>query len=446
MTRKYFGTDGVRGRVGDPPMTPDLAMKLGWAAGRVLARSHKASVLIGKDTRRSGYLFESALEAGFSAAGVDVGLLGPMPTPAVAYLTCRHAADVGVVISASHNPHHDNGVKFFSGDGGKLSDDVEREIEKLIDGEMHCVAPESVGAARRIDDAPKQYEDHCVDSYGEGDLSGLTIVLDCAHGATYKLAPAVFSRLGATIRTIGDKPDGFNINRGCGSTSLGTVRAEVRSSGADLGIAFDGDGDRLMMIDDAGNVIDGDLLLYVLGMDRHRANKLGGPVVGTVMSNLGLQQAFEREGVEFVRAKVGDRYVLEKLRASGGRIGGETSGHILCLDKATTGDGIVAALQVLAALRRAGTGLREAVAAVKRCPQVLINVEITGSATTTLEHDSVSGAVRDAEARLGGDGRVLLRPSGTEPLIRVMVEGVDQQQTQQEAEAIAAAVRKAAQA
>ena len=426
-------------------MTPEFALRLGWAAGRVLARSHKASVLIGKDTRRSGYLFESALEAGFSAAGADVMLVGPMPTPAVAYLTRAVGADVGVVISASHNPHHDNGVKFFSGDGSKLNDAIEAEIEKLIDGQMHCVAPEAVGAARRIDDAPRRYEDFCCESFEGDSLSGMEIVLDCAHGATYKVAPAVFERLGARVRTIGAKPDGFNINRGCGSTHLDTLQAELRSSNAEIGIAFDGDGDRVLMVDDRGHVVDGDQLLYVIAMDRHRQGRLDGAVVGTVMSNLGLQQALEAEGIEFRRAQVGDRYVLETLRESGGLIGGETSGHLLCLDKATTGDGIVSALQVLGALRRTGQSLREAVAAVRKCPQVLINVQISAAGSAAImAHPTVAEAVQAAEQRLGGSGRVLLRPSGTEPLIRVMVEAQDAEATAHEAEQIAAAVRAAA--
>ena len=444
MSRKYFGTDGVRGRVGQSPMTPDFAMKLGWAAGKVLARSHKPTVLIGKDTRRSGYMFESALEAGFAAAGANVDLLGPIPTPGVAYLTRMLGADAGVVISASHNPHYDNGVKFFTNTGGKLSDELEQEIEALLEQPMVCVEPDAVGHVLRIDDATERYFKHCVAAYEGPDLSGLHIVLDCAHGAAYKVAPRVLVHLGATVSTLGIHPNGFNINDKVGSTHLETLSATVVERKADFGIALDGDADRCLMVDRNGRTLDGDDLLFIIAKDRQQRGELKGPVVGTLMSNLGLQQALEAMGVEFLRAKVGDRYVLEMLADKGGMIGGETSGHILCLDKASTGDGLISALQAVAAVARSGKRLEDWAGQLRKCPQELINVRISGNAKKMLEHQQIRESVAEVESQLGAQGRVLLRPSGTEPLIRVMVEGHDAAQTRAAAERLADVVRSVA--
>jgi len=446
MTRKYFGTDGVRGRVGQPPMTPDFALKLGWAAGRALAQSSEhPMVIIGKDTRLSGYLFESALEAGFAAAGVSVSMVGPLPTPAVAYLARTFRASIGVVISASHNPYHDNGVKFFSGDGRKLPDEVEAQIEQLLDQPLETVAPERVGRASRIDDAPGRYIEFCKRAFPlESSLNGVRIVVDCANGAAYKVAPPVFRELGATVHAIGVQPDGLNINAECGSTHLDALRAEVIRRKADVGVALDGDGDRCLMVDRHGRVVDGDELLYVIARSRHETLKLQGPVVGTLMSNLGLELALERLGVAFERAAVGDRYVLEKLEETGGLIGGEPSGHLICLDRTTTGDGIVSALQVLAEMMRAHRSLDELVAPIEKYPQVLINVPVKGRARAVVEAAAVQSAVKAGEKRLDGRGRILLRPSGTEPLVRVMVESQDERESRETAESIAAQVRAAA--
>jgi phosphoglucosamine mutase len=455
MSRKYFGTDGVRGRVGVAPMTPDFALKLGWAAGRVLAEAgapagegaggRQPLVIIGKDTRLSGYLFESALEAGFAAAGVSVGMVGPLPTPAIAYLARTFRARVGVVISASHNPYADNGVKFFSGEGRKLPDEVEARIEQMIERPLETVAPEQVGRAHRIDDAPGRYIEFCKRAFpATASLSGLTLVVDCAHGATYKVAPPVFRELGATVHAIGTAPDGLNINAGCGSTHPEALREEVLRRGADAGIALDGDGDRCLMVDRQGRVVDGDQQLYVIARSRHEAGKLRGPVVGTLMSNLGLELALGRLGIAFERAAVGDRYVLERLEQTGGTLGGESSGHVVCLDRTTTGDGIVCALQVLAAMVRSGQGLAELVAPVEKFPQVLINVPVAGKAGAVVQQPQVQDAVKDGERRLDGRGRILLRPSGTEPLVRVMVESRDERESRETAEAIAARVRAAA--
>lgn len=443
MTRKYFGTDGIRGRVGEAPMTPDFALKLGWAAGRVLGGAAGARVVIGKDTRRSGYVFESALEAGLAAAGVEVDLLGPLPTPGVAYLTRVLRAQAGVVISASHNPHHDNGVKFFGPDGGKLSDEVEQRIEDMLDQPMRCVSPESLGRAKRIGDAPGRYIEFCKGSYEGRTLTGIKLVVDCAHGAAYRVAPAVFEELGADVVVIGDKPDGLNINQGCGSTHLQSLTAAVLKSGAHIGIALDGDADRCLMIDADGREIDGDQILYVIARARARSGALRGPVVGTLMSNLGLERALAELGLEFARAKVGDRYVMEMLRARGGTLGGETSGHTLCLDKASTGDGIVTALQVLAIMSSTQSTLAELVQGMARYPQRLINVAIEGRAAAILESDSVRLAEAEAQVRLGAGGRSLLRASGTEPLIRVMVEAQDKSVADREAEFLAGRVRAA---
>lgn len=445
MSRRYFGTDGVRARVGEAPMTPQFVMRLGWAAGRVLGNGN-APVLIGKDTRRSGYLFESALEAGFAAAGVNVALLGPMPTPGVAYLTRELGGAAGVVISASHNPHEDNGVKFFSAGGGKLPDDVEAAIEAAVDGEMECVEPAKVGAAQRVSDAQSRYADFCVASYRGPSLAGLKIVLDCAHGAAYQVAPQVFARLGATLSSIGVAPDGFNINQGCGSTHLDALRERVRAESADLGIALDGDGDRCLMVDSQGQTVDGDQMIYLLARHRHETATLKGPVVGTLMSNLALEQALASMGVAFHRAKVGDRHVLEMLQAEGGELGGENSGHVLCLDRNSTGDGILSALQVLEVLRTRGVSLLDASAAIPLYPQVMINVRSGRDAAGLCGDAAVADAVAAAEGALDGGGRVLLRPSGTEPLVRVMVEAQDAAAAKRHAAAIAEIVRARADA
>jgi phosphoglucosamine mutase len=444
MSRQFFGTDGIRGLVGKPPMTPEFALKLGWAAGRVLAREPGAHVLIGKDTRRSGYLFESALEAGLSSAGVRVSLLGPLPTPAVAFLTRDVGAQAGIVISASHNPHHDNGVKFFSAEGDKLSDAVEEEIESWLAKDLVCVEPEQLGLVRRFDDGRRRYVQFCCDSYHGPSLQGLRIVLDCANGAAYQVGPEVLRKLGAEVVSIADQPDGFNINRDCGSTHMEHLRQAVLQHKADLGIAFDGDADRCLLVDAGGNTVDGDQILYIIARSRLDAGQLQGPVVGTLMSNLGVEQAIRALGVGFERAKVGDRYVLELMRAQGSNLGGEGSGHTICLDRARTGDGIVSALQVLAAIKASSATLAELVASVSLFPQVLINVKVTGSAAQILKQPPVAESVQISEGRLGGRGRVLLRASGTEPLIRVMVEADQQSAAQSEAEFIASRVQAAA--
>lgn len=445
MSRRYFGTDGVRGTVGTAPMTPDFALKLGWAAGRVLGKAPGARVLIGKDTRRSGYMFESALEAGFAAAGIETDLLGPLPTPGVAYLTRALRCQAGVVISASHNPHHDNGVKFFGPDGGKLSDAIEAEIESHIEEPMGCVAPEELGRARRIDDAQGRYIEFCKSSFPiQQTLTGLKIVVDCANGAAYKTAPAVFAELGAEVVTIGDKPDGFNINRDCGSTHLEPLKAAVLKHRAALGVALDGDADRCLLVTHDGRDVDGDEILFIVARQRHQAGLLQGPVVGTLMSNLGLEQALRAMGLGFERANVGDRYVLELLKIHGGSIGGETSGHTLCLDRTTTGDGTVTALQVLSAMVESGQSLAQLAQGMNKFPQVLINVRIQGKAKPLLETPAIQAEVKAVEKTLGSRGRVLLRASGTEPLIRVMVEADEASLTQEMAERIASRVREAA--
>lgn len=451
MNRRYFGTDGIRGRVGVHPMTPEFALKLGWAAGCVFSPQvedgERARVVIGKDTRLSGYLFESALEAGFAAAGVDVLLVGPMPTPAIAYLTRTFRAAAGVVISASHNPFQDNGVKFFSAAGQKLPDQVELEIETNLDAQLQSVASAALGRATRIASAPGRYIEFCKSAFWcqESSLAGLSLVVDCAHGATYHVAPSVFAELGAEVTAIGVDPDGLNINEGCGSTNLDALRAAVLEHGADVGIALDGDGDRCIMIDHTGEIVDGDQLLYAIAHSRHTGGTLRGPVVGTQMSNLGLALALQRDGIRFERAAVGDRYVFERLQATGGIVGGESSGHILCLDRATTGDGIVSALQVLASMVLEQRSLRAGVAGMEKCPQTLINVPVAvGAAKRVMASGAVSDAVTSVENALGESGRVLLRPSGTEPLIRVMVESVAADVAQAAAEKIAATVDTAA--
>lgn len=424
MTRKYFGTDGVRGAVGAFPITPDFVLRLGWAAGSVFAERGHSKITIGKDTRISGYMFESALQAGISAAGVDVLLLGPMPTPAVAYMTSTFNAQAGIVISASHNPYTDNGIKFFGHNGRKIPDEVELEIEARIDSELSMAAANKLGKVRRIVDARGRYIEYCKSTVlGRLNLEGMKIVVDCANGAAYHIAPDVFEELGATVIPIGVSPDGLNINEGCGSTNPELLQQTVLETGADLGVALDGDADRLIMVDHNGVLVDGDELLYLLAMDRKERVGLEG-VVGTLMSNLGLEQALAREGISFLRARVGDRYVVEKLEEKNWTIGGEGSGHLLCLDSASTGDGIVAALQVLAALAHRQQTLREALAGMQKLPQEMINVR-GDNRNNVSSHPKVVEAIQAAEQQLANKGRVLLRPSGTEPLVRVMVEGED---------------------
>ena len=443
MSRKYFGTDGVRGQVGSAHMNAEFVLRLGRAAGRVLAAGGESTVLVGKDTRISGYMFESALEAGLSAAGVNTRLLGPMPTPAIAYLTRTLGVQAGIVISASHNPYYDNGIKFFSADGRKLPDAVEERIEAELDKPFETVDSAGLGNAKRIVDAGARYVEYCKTTVPYGlKLAGLKLVLDCANGATYKVAPAVFDDLGAKVTCLGVNPDGLNINKDCGSTHPEALRAKVLEQGADFGIAFDGDGDRVLMVDHKGEFVDGDELLYIIAMSRKTEGKLKGPVVGTQMSNLGLEQAISAAGVPFRRAAVGDRYVLAMLEELGGILGGENSGHIVCLDRATTGDGIVAALQVLQALHVSGQTLADARRPVKKYPQVLVNVKTP--ARVDLKAPGVLAAVSTVEKKLNGRGRVLLRSSGTEPVVRVMVEGEEPDIVQSLAEDIATAVRAAA--
>ncbi|TVL34297.1 phosphoglucosamine mutase [Shewanella algae] len=424
-------------------MTPELALKLGWAAGRVLSRSGTRKVIIGKDTRISGYLFESALEAGLSAAGLNVMLMGPMPTPAVAYLTRTFRAEAGVVISASHNPYYDNGIKFFSTDGSKLDDELELEIEAELEKPLVCVESHLLGKVSRIDDAAGRYIEYCKGNFpADQTLAGLKIVVDCAHGATYHIAPNVFRELGAEVVTIGDKPNGININDQVGATSMAKICETVVSEGADLGIALDGDGDRIMMVNRQGEVIDGDQILYILACDAQKRGILKGGVVGTLMSNLGLELALKQLNIPFARSKVGDRYVMELLKEKDWRIGGENSGHILNLDHGTTGDGIVAGILVLAAMRRHNASLDELTESMQMLPQVLINVRFEGN-SDPLASQLVKDAQVQVESRLGERGRVLLRKSGTEPLIRVMVEGDDEVLVRAHAETIAAAVKQA---
>ncbi|ROH85514.1 phosphoglucosamine mutase [Pseudomethylobacillus aquaticus] len=442
MSRKYFGTDGVRGRVGQFPITPDFVMRLGYAAGRVLASSDpakRATVIIGKDTRLSGYMLEAALEAGLSAAGVDVLLTGPMPTPAVAYLTRALRAQIGIVITASHNPFEDNGIKFFSAEGTKLPDEVELAIEAEMDKPLEVISPARLGKARRINDAPGRYIEFCKSAFPNAlDLRGMKIVLDCANGATYHVATPVFHELGAEVVAIGNHPDGLNINLNCGSTHPEGLCAAVIEHGADLGIAFDGDGDRVMMADAHGRLLDGDQLLYIIAMHRQQRGRLQGGVVGTLMTNLALEHALAAAGIPFARAKVGDRYVLELLAEQDWQLGGENSGHILCLDKHSSGDGIIAALQVLHAMLSQNMSLAALGAQLVLYPQVLINVKVQQRLDLTTP--ALQQAVQQAEARLNGQGRVLLRASGTEPKIRVMVEGQDGVLVQQLAEQIAQVV------
>jgi phosphoglucosamine mutase len=425
--RRYFGTDGIRGRVGEWPITAEFMLKLGRAVGSVLAaRGQSVNVVIGKDTRVSGYMFESALEAGLVSAGAGVSLLGPMPTPAVAYLTRSLRASAGIVISASHNPHHDNGIKFFSAEGEKLDDDVEAAIEAELDAPFTTVASESIGKVVRVRDAVVRYAEFCKATVPPAlNLRGLHIVLDCAHGATYQIAPTVFGELGAKIAAIGVQPDGLNINRDVGSTHPQALQRAVVAAGADLGIAFDGDGDRVQMVDRHGELVDGDQLLYVLASDWHASGRLRGPLVGTLMSNYGLERAMGELGVPFIRANVGDRYVLQQLKQHHGVLGGETSGHILTLDRASSGDAIVSALQVLDVLRRSGRGLDQAVAGMRKVAQTTVNVRVSGGAAALVADARVQQVHARVRAELEGQGRVVLRPSGTEPLVRVTVEAAD---------------------
>lgn len=424
--RKYFGTDGIRGEVGQSNINPEFFLKLGWAVGRVLAQGQGNKVVIGKDTRISGYMLESALESGLSAAGIDVALLGPMPTPGIAYLTQTLRANAGIVISASHNPFYDNGIKFFSADGGKLPDNVELAIEAELEKKLQVVPSDKLGKAKRIPDAAGRYIEFCKSSIPSlTRLSGLRIVVDCANGATYHIAPNVFAELGAEVIFMADKPNGFNINQDCGSTAPELLRQKVLSTGADIGIALDGDGDRVLLIDAQGNVVNGDQILYIIAKERHQRGLLNGGVVGTVMSNYGLELAIQELGVPFLRSKVGDRYVLEALQANDWKIGGETSGHILCLDKTTTGDGIIAALQILFIMVKQEKSLAELLEGINLLPQTLINLA-TNDALVLAQNNQVVQAVKGIEALLNGKGRVLLRPSGTEPLLRIMVEGYDE--------------------
>ncbi|WP_425055100.1 phosphoglucosamine mutase [Pseudomonas abyssi] len=441
MEKRYFGTDGIRGRVGSAPITPEFMLKLGWAVGTAFRHHGACRVIIGKDTRISGYMFESALEAGLSAAGAQVQLLGPMPTPAIAYLTRTFMADVGIVISASHNPFYDNGIKFFSGAGSKLPDSLELEIERLVDSPMSVVDSAALGKVTRVEDAAGRYIEFCKSSVPTStSFKGMKLVLDCAHGATYKVAPSVFRELGAEVVVIGASPDGLNINAGHGSTDMAALRAAVLREGADLGIAFDGDGDRVLMVDHAGEEVDGDELLCIIALDMQRRGILNGGVAGTLMSNLGLELALKEQGIPFVRAKVGDRYVMAELRERGWLLGGESSGHIVCLHHTSTGDGIIAALQVLKALQRSEQSLAQARGFMQKCPQKLINVRYAPGQASPTENPAVKQAVAEAESRLAGSGRVLLRLSGTEPLVRVMVEGQDAAKVEQEATALAAVV------
>ena len=443
-TRKYFGTDGIRGRVGEGKINPEFVLKLGWAAGRVLGNGDSGKVLIGKDTRISGYLFESSLEAGLVAAGMDIRLLGPMPTPGVAYLTRTLHASAGIVISASHNPYYDNGIKFFSSAGTKLPDAVEKAIEAEMDKPLVTADSASLGKAERVEDAAGRYIEFCKSTVPHHlDLSGLKVVVDCANGATYHIAPAVLEELGAQVAVIGAEPDGFNINREIGSTHPEALQQAVLQHQADVGIALDGDGDRLIMVDHTGAIVDGDGILYIIARSRmEHPDGLKGPVVGTTMSNLGLELALKELGVELQRTDVGDRYILAALDANKWVLGGEPSGHIICRDRTSTGDGIVAALQVLAAMVMSGSSLRDLSMGMQRLPQILLNVGL-GKAlpAVIMENDRVQKSVKAAEVRLGENGRVLLRPSGTEPLIRVMVEGKDAPLVTQLANEIAETVR-----
>lgn len=439
--RKYFGTDGVRGKVGTYPITPDFALKLGWAAGKVLASQGSRTVLIGKDTRISGYMLESALEAGLAAAGLTAAFTGPMPTPAVAYLTRTFRLEAGIVISASHNPYYDNGIKFFSAEGTKLPDHIEEAIEAMLDQPMDCVESAELGKARRINDAAGRYIEFCKSTFpAHLGLDGYKIVVDCANGATYHIAPNVLRELGAEVIEIGTDPNGININEKCGATDVKALQEKVLETKADVGLAYDGDGDRIMMVDHLGNKVDGDQILFIIAREALRSGQLKGGVVGTLMSNMSLEIALKMLGVPFVRANVGDRYVLEKMVEHNWTLGGENSGHIIIADKNTTGDGIIASLAVLSAMVQHRLSLNELASAVKLFPQVLINVRFAGG-DNPLESEAVKAVAADVEKRLEGKGRILLRKSGTEPLIRIMVECEDGVLAKQCAEEIAEAVK-----
>jgi phosphoglucosamine mutase len=442
LQKKYFGTDGIRGRVGEHPITPEFMMKLGWAVGKVLANGGQGNVVIGKDTRISGYMFESALEAGLSAAGVNIFLLGPVPTPAIAYLTRTLRADAGIVISASHNPYYDNGIKFFSSKGTKLPDEVELKIEAMLDEPMTIVASDKLGKAERVRDVRGRYIEFCKGTLKTDiNLKGMKIVVDCAHGATYQVAPEIFEELGATVIAQGVQPDGLNINQDVGSTQPDAMRAMVLKESADVGIGLDGDGDRLIMVDEKGEIVDGDELLYIIAMDHYERQSYRGGVVGTLMTNLGMEMALRERGIKFYRSQVGDRYVMEELLNTGSRIGGEGSGHIICLDCLSTGDGIVAALQVLAAMHNSKKGLYELKSGMTKFPQTLINVTMS-TRIDPCKDKKISDAVKAVETTLGADGRVLLRLSGTEPLLRVMVEGRDGEQVSRLARQLADVVEE----
>ncbi len=441
MSKKYFGTDGIRGTVGQAPITPEFMLKLGWAAGKVFSEKGVTRMMIGKDTRISGYMFESALEAGLVAAGIDVLMLGPMPTPAIAYLARTFRSCAGIVISASHNPFHDNGIKFFSSEGQKLDDEMEVAIEAFLDQPMDMVPSVKLGKTRRIDDARGRYIEFCKGTIERSvSFDSLTVVVDCANGATYKMAPDVLSELGANIIPIGVEPNGLNINLDCGSTSLDALRSKVLETGADLGVAYDGDGDRLMMVDHLGEVVDGDELIFIIAKNLHDRGGLQGGVVGTLMTNYGFELAMKDLGVDFCRANVGDRYVMAELKSRGWVVGGESSGHILCLDKTSTGDGIVSSLQVLSALVQSGKTLSEMKKGMVKLPQTMINVRLPEK-RDVLGEARVKAAIVDAESVLQGRGRVLLRASGTEPLIRVMVEGDDAPEVELLAQKIADVVQ-----
>lgn len=446
MEKRYFGTDGIRGRVGSEMMTPEFVLKLGWAAGRVLVGNGHPSVLIGKDTRISGYMLESALQAGLSAAGIDIRLVGPMPTPGIAYLTSTLRSSAGIVISASHNPYYDNGIKFFSGDGTKLPDEVELAIEAEMDSPMEIVDSADLGKAERIKDAQGRYIEFCKSTIPSRTvLHGLKIVVDCANGATYHIAPHVFEELGAEVIRIGTSPNGLNINEDCGATSPQSLSNVVLSNQAHIGIALDGDGDRLILVDHKGEIVDGDEALYIIAKSTHEEGRCSGGVVGTLMSNLGLELALREMDIPFERAAVGDRYVMELLKAKDWKLGGESSGHIICLDRTSTGDGIVAALQILYVMTTTGKSLHELKKGMTKMPQTLVNVPMP-TKLNIQDTPAIREAVADVEATLGDEGRVLLRPSGTEPLVRVMVEGKEERQVRVLAQQIADAVIHAAEA
>ncbi|MGM0562837.1 MAG: phosphoglucosamine mutase [Pseudomonadota bacterium] len=443
MKRKYFGTDGIRGRVGTPQMSADFVLKLGWAAGRVLASDNGSQVLIGKDTRISGYMFESALEAGLSAAGVDTRMLGPLPTPAIAYLTQTLRCQAGIVVSASHNPYYDNGIKFLGPDGGKLPDELEEAIEAELEKELTTVESAALGKVRRVTDASGRYIEFCKSTFpGRASLKGLKLVVDCAHGASYLTAPSVFSELGAEVVAIGVEPDGVNINLDCGATAPEALSRAVVEHGADAGIALDGDGDRVIMVDADGRILDGDDIIYLIAMHRHKLGALEGGVVGTLMSNLGLELALKEQGVPFARARVGDRFVMQRLRREAWQLGAEPSGHVICLHASPSGDGIVAALQVLAAMVESGDSLSQLGSGLQKLPQTMINVPTPGRVDID-DYASIQDAVSQTELALGETGRVLLRPSGTEPLVRVMLEGRDARQIETLCESLAGAVEDA---